>query len=38
VPFFIFDNAYAVSGAQAPEQLAGVIRKVADERKQKAAG
>ena len=38
VPFFIFDNAYAVSGAQAPEQLAGVIRKVADERKQEAAG
>lgn len=38
VPFFIFDNAYAVSGAQAPEQLAGVIRKVADEKKQAAAG
>ena len=38
VPFFIFDNAYAVSGAQAPEQLAGVIRKAADEKKQKAAG
>jgi predicted DsbA family dithiol-disulfide isomerase len=37
VPFFIFDNAYAVSGAQAPEQLASMIRKVADERKQKAA-
>ncbi len=38
VPFFIFDNAYAVSGAQAPEQLAGVIRKAADEKKKKAAG
>ena len=38
VPFFIFDNAYAVSGAQAAEQLAGVIRKVAEEKKQKAAG
>jgi predicted DsbA family dithiol-disulfide isomerase len=38
VPFFIFDNAYAVSGAQAPEQLAGVIRKAAEEKKQKAAG
>ena len=37
VPFFIFDNAYAVSGAQAPEQLVGVIRKVAEERQQKAA-
>jgi predicted DsbA family dithiol-disulfide isomerase len=36
VPFFIFDNAYAVSGAQAPEQLAGVIRKVAEEKTQKA--
>jgi predicted DsbA family dithiol-disulfide isomerase len=38
VPFFIFDNAYAVSGAQAPEQLAGVIRKAAQEKKEKAAG
>lgn len=37
VPFFIFDNAYAVSGAQAPEQLASVIRKAVEERKQKAA-
>jgi predicted DsbA family dithiol-disulfide isomerase len=38
VPFFIFDNAMAVSGAQAPEQLASVIRKAADEKKQEAAG
>lgn len=38
VPFFIFDNAMAVSGAQAPEQLASVIRKAAEERKQKATG
>jgi predicted DsbA family dithiol-disulfide isomerase len=40
VPFFIFDNAFAVSGAQAPEQLAGAIRKAAEEQKQKqkAAG
>jgi predicted DsbA family dithiol-disulfide isomerase len=37
VPFFIFDNAYAVSGAQAPEQLAGVIRKAAEEKAKKAA-
>ena len=37
VPFFIFDNAYAISGAQAAEQLADVIRKVAEERQQKAA-
>lgn len=36
VPFFIFGNAYAVSGAQPPEQLAGAIRKVAEERKQGA--
>jgi predicted DsbA family dithiol-disulfide isomerase len=36
VPFFIFDNAYAVSGAQAPDQLADVIRKAAEEKKQKA--
>jgi predicted DsbA family dithiol-disulfide isomerase len=36
VPFFIFDNAYAVSGAQAPEQLANVIRKAAEEQKLKA--
>jgi len=38
VPFFIFDNAYAVSGAQPPEQLAAIIQRVADERKQQAAG
>ena len=37
VPFFIFDNAYAVSGAQAAEQLAGVIRKVAEEKAKQAA-
>jgi len=37
VPFFIFGNAYAVSGAQAPEQLANVIRKVAAERKHPAS-
>jgi predicted DsbA family dithiol-disulfide isomerase len=37
VPFFIFGNAYGVSGAQAPEQLASVIRKVAEETA-KAAG
>ena len=36
VPFFIFDNAYAVSGAQSPEQLASVIRKAAEEKNQKA--
>jgi predicted DsbA family dithiol-disulfide isomerase len=38
VPFFIFDNAFAVSGAQGPEQLAGVIRKAAEEKAKKAAG
>ena len=37
VPFFIFDDAYAVSGAQAAEQLAGVIRKAAGEKVKKAA-
>jgi predicted DsbA family dithiol-disulfide isomerase len=36
VPFFIFDNAYAVSGAQGAEQLAGMIRKVAEEKAKKA--
>jgi predicted DsbA family dithiol-disulfide isomerase len=36
VPFFIFDNAYAVSGAQAAEQLAAVIQKAADEKVKKA--
>src|SRR5690606_21857234 len=30
VPFFIFGNTYGVSGAQASEQLANVIRRVAD--------
>jgi predicted DsbA family dithiol-disulfide isomerase len=37
VPFFIFDSAYAVSGAQAPEQLASVIRKAAEDKQAKAA-
>ena len=37
VPFFIFDNTLAVSGAQAPEQLAQVIRRAAEDRKQKVA-
>jgi predicted DsbA family dithiol-disulfide isomerase len=36
VPFFIFDQAYAVSGAQAPEQLASVIRKAAEQKARKA--
>jgi predicted DsbA family dithiol-disulfide isomerase len=31
VPFFIFGQKYAVSGAQAPEDLARVIRQVAQE-------
>ena len=31
VPFFIFGQKYAVSGAQAPEELARVIRQVAQE-------
>ena len=37
VPFFIFNNALAVSGAQAPEQLADVIRRAAEEKTQKTA-
>jgi predicted DsbA family dithiol-disulfide isomerase len=37
VPFFIFDNAFGVSGAQAPEALASAIRKAADEKNQNAA-
>lgn len=36
VPFFVFDNAFAVSGAQAPEQLAAAIKRAADEKKKKA--
>ena len=31
VPFFIFGNKYAVSGAQSPEDLARVIERVAQE-------
>jgi len=31
VPFFIFDQKYAVSGAQPPEVLVDVMRKVRDE-------
>ncbi len=38
VPFFIIDNAYALSGAQAPEQLAAVIQRAANEKGQKTAG
>ncbi|ARQ01747.1 DsbA family oxidoreductase [Pseudorhodoplanes sinuspersici] len=38
VPFFIVDNAFALSGAQAPDQLAAVIQRAANERAQKAAG
>lgn len=38
VPFFIFDNAYAVSGAHAADELAGVIRKAAQEKAKKTAG
>lgn len=38
VPFFIVDNAFALSGAQAPEQLAAVIQRAANEKGQKAAG
>jgi predicted DsbA family dithiol-disulfide isomerase len=38
VPFFIFDNTYAVSGAQPAEQLASLIQRLADERRQQAAG
>ena len=36
VPFFVFDNAFAVSGAQAPEQLATAIKRAAQERQGKA--
>jgi predicted DsbA family dithiol-disulfide isomerase len=38
VPFFIIDNAFAVSGAQAPEHLAGAIQRAAEERKKTVAG
>lgn len=38
VPFFIIDNTYALSGAQAPEQLAAMIQRAANEKAQKAAG
>ncbi|WP_229069091.1 DsbA family protein [Actinoplanes sp. DH11] len=33
VPFFIFENKYAVSGAQDPATFAQVLAKVSDERK-----
>jgi predicted DsbA family dithiol-disulfide isomerase len=32
VPFFVFDGAFAVSGAQAPEHLADAIRRAAEQR------
>ncbi len=38
VPFFIVDNTFALSGAQAPEQLAAVIQRAANDKSQKAAG
>ena len=38
VPFFIVDNAVALSGAQEPDQLAAVIQRAANEKAQKAAG
>ena len=34
VPFFIFDNKYAVSGAQSPEDLARVIERASQEASQ----
>ena len=37
VPFFIFGGKYAVSGAQAPEELVRVIERVADEGAAEAA-
>ena len=36
VPFFIFDNKYAVSGAQDSASLAEVLRKIAEEKTQPA--
>ena len=38
VPFFIVDNAIALSGAQEPDQLAAAIQRAANEKPQKAAG
>lgn len=38
VPFFIVDNAVALSGAQEPDQLAAAIQRAANEKAQKAAG
>jgi predicted DsbA family dithiol-disulfide isomerase len=32
VPFFIFDQQYAVSGAQTPDVLAGALRDIAQEK------
>ena len=38
VPFFIVDNAIALSGAQEPDQLAAAIQRAANEKLQKPAG
>ena len=38
VPFFIFDQQYAVSGAQTPEVLAGALRDIAKMKAEARAG
>jgi predicted DsbA family dithiol-disulfide isomerase len=38
VPFFIFDQQYAVSGAQTPEVLAGALREIAKAKAEARSG
>lgn len=38
VPFFIFDQQYAVSGAQTPDVLAGALREIAKAKAEARAG
>lgn len=38
VPFFIFDQQYAVSGAQTPDVLAGALRDIAKAKAEARAG
>ena len=37
VPFFVFNNKYAVSGAQAPETFSEVLEKVWEEEQEQPA-
>ncbi|MGO7426304.1 DsbA family protein, partial [Rhizobium ruizarguesonis] len=38
VPFFIFDQQYAVSGAQTPEVLANALRDIAKAKAEARSG